>query len=169
MKKLRAALAICIMAGLLSGCSLLSPFSGNKQSQQSEYSKTSTDEKYQTAAVIRGKTVILNNHIKKNELNRKNKDVPLNGWQKFCRWLGNLSILTVLIICGGLFAGTSAPLVFLLNGYNRFKKAFIQTVRGIDQSGEVKEGSNLANSLSKVQDNDVKALVDDIQQPGKAR
>ncbi len=164
MKKL---IIICAIMVVCSGCSFLSPFSGNSKGKQSEYSKTFSDEKYQTAAVVHGKTVILNNHIRKNELNKKNQDQQLNAWQRFCRWLANLSILTVLVVVGGLFAGTSAPLVFLFNAYKKFKKAFVQTVKGLEQSGEVKPGSNLATTLSKVQDSDVKALVDDVQQPGK--
>lgn len=159
-------LMICLMAAF-SGCAWLSPFSGDKAATQTNFSKAISDEKVQAPALVNGKVVILNNHKKTFELNRKSEEKTLNVWQKFCRWLGNLSILVVLVVIGGLLAGTSAPIVFLFNAYKRFKKGFVQTVQALDASGEVKPGSNLAVSLSKIQDSDVKALVDDIQQPGK--
>ena len=153
--------AICL--ALLSGCSWLSPFAGNTKSAQRDYSKMTSDESYQAPAFVNGRTVVLNNRIKKTEVNRTNKEIPLNVWQKFCRWLGNLSVLIVLVVVGGLFAGTTAPLMFLWSRYQTFRKALTQTVSAIEKSKAVDKDPELKNALSSGHDASTKTLISSIK------
>lgn len=163
---MKKGLLLLVMAVALGGCSWLHPFSGNVKAAVTDYSKSNSEIKLQEVGEINGKAVILNSSKKTSDVNRKVEEKQLNGWQKFTRWLGNLSILTVLVCVGGLLAGTTAPVMFLYKAYLRFKKGFVQTVHAIDEAKAVENNPVLKAALSSKQDSDVKALVDDIQQPG---
>lgn len=154
---------VLVLIFSLAGCSLLSPFSGSTKSAQTDYSKSYSDESYQAPANVNGRTVILNNHIRKSEVNKTNKTQPLNVWQKFCRWLGNLSIIMVLVIVGGLFAGTSAPLLWFIGRFKVISTALKQVVTGIEKTKAVEANPELKTALSSVMDTKSKMVVDDIR------
>lgn len=150
----------------LAGCSWMSPFSGNTQRTEQNYSKSQSDESYQAPAFVEGHTVILNNRIRKSEINKVHKEHPLNAWQRFCRWLGNLSILTILVVGGGLAAGTTAPAVFLVKRFWAFKKGLLTVVKTIDEHKVIEKDPELKTALSKAMDSDTKKLIDDLKRAG---
>lgn len=114
-----------------------------------------------------GKAYVYTAQTQSIDAGYERKDKPLNFWQRICNWFANLGIIGIVITLVGLFFAPAATIAFLVRAKNRFQKALTQTVKAIDESGAVQEHAGLKEALSSKQDSDVKALIDDVQQPGK--
>lgn len=153
----------------LSGCGFLNfPTLNAPKPPDQIYQYHQTIEKQpQVVQTGEGKSVVWEAQKQTFDVNYERKDKPLSWWQRFCNWLASWSIIAVVLVAAGLFFFPAGTIAFLIGVKNKFKKAFTQTVNAIDQSKAVEQHPALKSSLSSIQDSDVKAMVDDIQQPGK--
>lgn len=131
-----------------------------------QYSQT-IDKQPKVVQVGDGKSVVWESQKQTVDVNYARKETPLNWWQRFCNWLGNLGFLSLLAIGIGLFVAPAGTIAWLWKVKDKFKKAFKQTVAAIDEANALEKSPELKAALSAKQDSDVKALVDDVQQPGK--
>ena len=154
---------------VFSGCGVLRfPQLNAPNPPDQVYQYSSTIEKQpQIATTIDGKAVVFESQKQTVDVNYAKKEKPLSAWQKFCNWLGNFGLISILALIAALVIAPGGTMMWLWTRYSKFKKAFKQTVAAIDESNAVEKSPELKASLSAKQDNDVKALVDDIQQPGK--
>ncbi len=159
---------VVIMALFLSGCGILNFPSLNAPKppdQVYQYSQT-IEKQPKVVQLENGKSVVWESQKQTVDVNYERKDKPLSWWQRFTNWLGNLGIIGLIGMIVALFVAPGGTMLWLWKQYMKFKKAFTQTVVAIDESNAVAHPEVKA-ALSAKQDNDVKALVDDIQQPGK--
>lgn len=119
----------------------------------------STDEK--------GKSVVFTAQQQTVEVGYERREKPLSWWQKICNWMANLGIFGILALIAAFFIAPGATIGFLFKEKAKIMTALKQTVKGIDDSQVVKNSPAVAQALSAAQDNKTKALIDDIQQPGK--
>lgn len=131
-----------------------------------KYSQT-IEKQPQVVQTPDGKSYVWESQKQTVDVNYEKKEKPLSWWQRFCNWLGNLGIIGILLLVGALVIAPGGTMMFLWKKYQQFRKAFTQTVKAIDDAKAVETNPALKQSLSARQDNSVKALVDDIQQPGK--
>lgn len=164
-QKLFLVLAVLI----LSGCGIIRfPQLNAPNPPDQVYNYSSTIEKQpQIATTIDGKAVVFESQKQTVDVNYTKKDKPLSAWQKFCNWLGNFGIVSILALIAALVIAPGGTMMWLWGRYSKFKKAFQQTAAAIDESKAIEKSPELKAALSGRQDNDVKALVDDFQQPGK--
>lgn len=145
------------------GCSGGGLFASASRNAETSFNQSKSEEKYQNVIEVSGKPIILQNYKKTSDINRVRQEKELNPWQKFCRWIANLSILAVVVSVGGLFMGTTAPIVWIWTRYQKFRKALSQTVQAIEKSNAVNKDTDLKAALSTTHDNDTKMLIDDIR------
>lgn len=160
---------ICLALAGLSGCGFLNfPTLNAPKPPDQIYQYHQTIEKQpQVVQTAEGKAVVWEAQKQTFDVNYERKDKPLSFWQRICNWLANLGILGIVGVLAGLFFAPAGTIAWLLGIKNKFQKAFTQTVKAIDQSQAVAQHPGLKSALSRIQDSDVKAMVDDIQQPGK--
>lgn len=151
------------------GCGVLSfPQLNAPKPPDQVYKYSSTIEKEpKVVQTPDGKSIVWEAQKQTVDVNYERKDKPLSWWQRFCNWLGNWGIISILALIAALVIAPGGTMLWLWRQYMKFKKAFTQTVKAIDESKAVETTPTLKASLSSHQDNSVKALVDDIQQPGK--
>ena len=161
-------LSLIFIALLLSGCGALNfPILNSPKPPDQIYKYNQTIEKQpKMVQTPDGKVYIWEDQKQTVDVNYERKDKPLSWWQKFTNWLGNLGMIGFIALIIALFVAPGGTILWLWNQYMRFKKAFTQTVAAIDASNATQHPEVKA-ALSAKQDNDVKALVDDVQQPGK--
>lgn len=167
MKKLFLSTAVII---LLSGCSLLNFPSLNAPKAPDtvyKYHDTITTEPRVVQTDAKGNSVVFTAQTRTVDVNYDNKEKPLSWWQKLCNWLAGLGTFAILGLVVMIFIAPVATIAWLKSEADKFKTAFTQTVQGIDKSGVVQTTPALAQALSSTQDASVKAMVDDVQQPGK--
>ncbi len=155
---------------LLSGCGTISFPSMNSPKapdQVYKYRQTINTEPRIVQTNEKGRSVVFTAQSQTIDVGYEKTEKPLSAWQKFCNWLSGLGLLGMVALVLCLFFFPGATIGFLWKKYNNVKTAFKQTVKGIDDSGAVKDSPALAAALSSAQDAKTKALVDDIQQPGK--
>lgn len=154
---------------LFSGCSLLQfpQLNAPKPPEQIYDYHTSIEKQPQVVQVADGKSVVWESQKQTVDVGYSKKQEPLSWWQRFCNWLANWSILGIVGLGIALFVAPAATIAWLKAEADKFKTAFTQTVKGLDKSEVVKNSPAVAAALSSAQDASTKALVDDIQQPGK--
>lgn len=162
--------ALIILVLSLSGCGAISfpQLNAPKPPEQVyKYHQTITTEPRVVQTNDKGQSVVFTAQTQTVDVNYDRKDKPLSWWQRFCNWLGNIGMLGLVGLIVALVIAPGGTMLWLWKQYMKFKKAFTQTVDAIDESKAVQTNVNLKTALSAKQDNDVKALVDDLQQPGK--
>lgn len=139
----------------------------NPPEQVYKYRQTINTEPRVVQTNSKGESVVFTAQQQTVDVNFDNKEKPLSWWQRFCNWLSSWSLLGVLALGLALFFAPAATIAWLWKVKDKFKKAFTQTVQAIDEANAVEKDANLKNALAKHQDASVKALVDDVQEPGK--
>lgn len=155
---------------LLAGCGTLNfpTINAPKPPEQVyKYHQTINTEPRVVQTNAKGESVVFTAQQQVVDVNYDNKEKPLSFWQKLCNWLANLSILGIIGLVVFFFVAPASFLAFIVNEKNKIETAFKQTVQGIDKSGVIATTPALAQALSSTQDAATKAMVDDIQQPGK--
>lgn len=149
----------------LTGCGLIGfPQINAPKPPQTVYNYSQTFEKNpQVVQTAEGKSFVWEQQKQTVDVTYEKKEKPLSFWQRFCNWLGNLGFLGILGVIGFLIVSHTTPAAFFFFLYNKFKNAFKQTVKGIDNSGAVQPGSTLSNSLSSAQDTSTKSMVDEVK------
>ena len=102
--------------------------------------------------------------------NYENKDKPLSAWQKFCNWLFNLSLGTLLFSGIALATFGASPFIFLIRKLRkvkeeskRVKDALKETVIGIKNSNLIDSTPELHSALSSAQSPITKTIIDDLR------
>lgn len=155
---------------LLTGCGTLNfPVlnAPKPPDQVYKYHQTISTEPRVVTTNEKGQSVVFTAQTQAVDVNYDNKEKPLSWWQKLCNWLAGLGTLAILALIAMLFIAPAATIGWLIAEKTKFVTAFTQTVKGIDKAGGVAAVPALATALASTQDASVKALVDDIQQPGK--
>jgi len=155
---------------LFSGCGALNFPTLNAPKppdQVYQYHQTINTEPRVVQTNEKGQSVVYTAQQQSVDVNYERKDKPLSFWQRICNWLANLGFLGIFLLIAAFLIAPAGTIAFLLKEKNKITTAFKQTVKGIDASGAIATTPALAQALSSSQDAATKALVDDIQQPGK--
>lgn len=159
-----------VLLVLLCGCGTLNfpVLNAPKPPQQVyKYHQTINTEPRVVSTNQKGESVVFTAQQQVVDVNYDNKEKPLSFWQRLCNWLGNLGILGILGLIAMIIIAPVGTIGWLLAEKNKIMGALKQTVQGIDKAGGTTANPALAQALSSSQDAKTKALVDDIQQPGK--
>jgi len=131
-----------------------------------KYHQTISTEPRVVQTDSKGHSVVFTAETQTVDVNYDDKQKPLSWWQKVCNWLSGLSFMAIVALIVMLFVAPAGTMAWLVNEYNKFKTAFTQTVQGIEKGGGVATAPAIAAGLSSTQSPAVKAMVDDVQQPG---
>lgn len=155
---------------LLSGCGTISFPSLNAPKPPDtvyNYHQQISTEPRVVSTNEKGQSVVFTAQTQSVDVGYTKVEKPLTFWQRLCNWLAGLSILGILALVVFFFIAPTTVIGWLLSEKNKIQTAFKQTVQGIDKSGAISTTPALATALSSTQDAATKAMVDDIQQPGK--
>ncbi len=160
------ALVIIFVLGLLclQGCGTLLPAIHTPNPPSISYNiHETTSQKPVIGTTAKGEVVTFQNsneHV--YDIGFTKEEKPLTIWQKFCNWLSGFSILSIILLVGGLFLFPTATGTFIFQRYSAAKKALTQVVTAIDDAKAVQANTTLKEKLSSTMDNDSKKIVDDI-------
>lgn len=166
---MKKALIFVLFVVGLSGCGILNfPSLNAPKPPDQVYSYHQTIENQpQIVQTADGKSFVWESQKQTIDANYERKDKPLTWWQKVCNWFANLGILGILGTIASIIIAPGGTIAWLFAEKNKIMTALKQTVKGIDDSQVVKNSPQVAQALSASQDAKTKALIDDIQQPGK--
>lgn len=133
--------------GFIGGCRLprvMSP-APPKESKKVLSWREKTVTKPKAVIVGNGRTVVVvSEETKTLEIDAKEAETEkaLTWWQRMCGWFGSLSTIAIIVVVGGLFLGTTGPLMFLVRGFLRAKSSLKGVVNAIKDSGAVNDSNS---------------------------
>jgi len=108
---------------------------------------------------LSGSTLRIERTTESGTRDRGNIGTPPTGSQIFGLWLGKFSAVALIVVAGIIFLCPSLAAGFFLRRAIAFKRAFSETVAGIEHATAAKPGTELAATLKAAQTPETRAMV----------
>ena len=156
--------SLIIILFLFYGCSLIPfPKINSPKPPDTIYDYEETTLSSPQAIITDGKAYVVENKERKLIVNYSQKEKKLSFLEKIGNWISSLSLIAFILIIAGLFLAPSATIAFLLGLLKKWKNAFKETARAIQESKAIETNPELKNALKDKQSESTKAIVDKIQ------
>lgn len=156
-------LLICLLL-LMTGCAT-SPFAGivsppSEPKKLAAYSQTEKQIPLKIGVSADGRDVIAYATERSYSANSSETPEKLSFMQRLGRWLGGLTLISVLIGLGLLAAGITWPFIAIARRYYTAKNTLKKVVEGVEElNAQEQQAQQLKNSLSMKMDTNEKTLI----------